>query len=190
MDAAGARANVDAFARLLYARLFAFLVDACDGPRVAADAFVGVLDVFGFESFAVNGFETLLINYANEALQQHFCDAVFEAELRLFDEEGIAAPAVSPPDAAATVDVLAGRGPPPGLLPKLDEQAATGGDDQRFLASIRRDLGTHPALARTHPKDRATQFRVRHYAATVSSLCRSFFVFFRPIDPSRRGAFL
>ena len=33
---------------------------------------VGLLDVYGFESFQQNGLEQLCINYANEKLQQYY----------------------------------------------------------------------------------------------------------------------
>ena len=34
---------------------------------------IALLDIFGFESFERNHFDQLLINYANETLQQRFC---------------------------------------------------------------------------------------------------------------------
>ena len=50
---------------------------------------IGILDIFGFEHFETNGFQTFLINTANESIQNTFNHFVFEAELRLFEEEGI-----------------------------------------------------------------------------------------------------
>jgi hypothetical protein len=64
----------DALAKELYSRIFTWLVAkinastaAPPNPRAAAPpGTIGLLDIFGFESFQINRFEQLLINYANE----------------------------------------------------------------------------------------------------------------------------
>ncbi|CAN0259525.1 unnamed protein product, partial [Laminaria digitata] len=51
--------------------------------------FIGVLDIYGFEKFNTNSLEQLLINYANEHLQRHFNQHMFEVEQIDYDKEQI-----------------------------------------------------------------------------------------------------
>ncbi|KAG5178428.1 P-loop containing nucleoside triphosphate hydrolase protein [Tribonema minus] len=50
---------------------------------------IALLDIFGFESFKVNRFEQLCINYANEKLQQKFTQDIFKTVQAEYEDEGI-----------------------------------------------------------------------------------------------------
>ncbi|CAE7831732.1 myoI [Symbiodinium microadriaticum] len=58
-------------------------------PPTSSRKFIGILDIFGFEIFELNGFEQLCINYANEKLQQHFNQHTFKDELAACERENI-----------------------------------------------------------------------------------------------------
>ena len=77
LTVAQAVAARDALAKESYARVFLWLVERInastgaalsgDAPTSASRGEIGLLDIFGFESFVVNRFEQLCINYANGA---------------------------------------------------------------------------------------------------------------------------
>lgn len=71
MNTVQAADNRDAFAKYIYASLFAWLVERINHcirgqQRKESKAFIGVLDIFGFENFKINSFEQFCINFTNE----------------------------------------------------------------------------------------------------------------------------
>ena len=50
---------------------------------------MGILDIYGFEIFGINGFEQFCINYCNEKLQQLFIELTLKSEQEEYLKEGI-----------------------------------------------------------------------------------------------------
>jgi myosin heavy subunit len=90
--------NCNALAKEIYGKLFEYLIqEVCNSVLKPEDsskeAFVGLLDIFGFENFVptggTNSIEQLCINFANEKLQFLFNKKVFDDEKRTYEEDGI-----------------------------------------------------------------------------------------------------
>ena len=141
-----ARDSRDALAKALYGRLFGWLVARCNDKLVddrAASAFIGILDIFGFEAFKVNSFEQLCINYANERLQQQFNWNVFKAEQAEYEAEGIEWQYITFVDNQECLDLLDKKGLG-GVLHLLDEECAMQqGTDAKFVQKIREKHKEH-----------------------------------------------
>uniref|UniRef100_A0A7S1A0D6 Myosin motor domain-containing protein n=1 Tax=Noctiluca scintillans TaxID=2966 RepID=A0A7S1A0D6_NOCSC len=91
-----AKAQRDSVAKITYSRMFDFVITTIDKTlRGAADGSgkepinIGILDIFGFEDMAVNGFEQMFINLANERVQHLFNTIMFEREQSMYESEGI-----------------------------------------------------------------------------------------------------
>eukprot|EP00516_Mucochytrium_quahogii_P001826 CAMPEP_0203760256 /NCGR_PEP_ID=MMETSP0098-20131031/13593_1 /ASSEMBLY_ACC=CAM_ASM_000208 /TAXON_ID=96639 /ORGANISM=" , Strain NY0313808BC1" /LENGTH=1078 /DNA_ID=CAMNT_0050653751 /DNA_START=1235 /DNA_END=4467 /DNA_ORIENTATION=- len=177
LDAVSARYARDALAKWTYSRLFEFLVNEINTTLMSSDLvgdfvpFIGVLDIFGFESFAKNGFEQLLINYTNESLQSTFNYQVFVAEADLYKREGLildGEPFVCPTDDGACLDLLEGKPGIAGLLMEIDsESRAPRPSDTKMNRRIHSCFSGKKSFPKPHPKELSSKFCINHYAGKV-----------------------
>jgi myosin V len=130
-------------------------------------ACIGVLDIFGFESFAVNSFEQLCINYCNEALQQQFNAFVLRNEQKEYEAEGIDWSFIEFPDNQNVLDLIEKRGS--GILSILDDQCrAPGTSDKNFTLAIYKQCQGVSRFSASPHQIGLGQFAVHHYAGPVT----------------------
>ena len=87
---------IEALIKATYKALFTYIVQRVNKSIISdqevsqeeSSCFIGVLDIFGFESFENNSFEQLCINYCNETLQQQFNKFIFKLEQQEYEREG------------------------------------------------------------------------------------------------------
>ncbi|KAF9809275.1 hypothetical protein SFRURICE_015738 [Spodoptera frugiperda] len=136
MDVQRASFARDALAKRMYGELFAWLVHAVNRALDTGHAkkhFIGVLDIYGFETFEINSFEQFCINYANEKLQQQFNSHVFKLEQDEYIKEEISWEMIEFYDNQPCIDLIEDR---LGVLALLDEQCRVPqGSDQGFYQS-------------------------------------------------------
>ncbi|KAL9185574.1 hypothetical protein ACHAXT_003351 [Thalassiosira profunda] len=129
-------------------------------------AYIGVLDIFGFETFETNTFEQLCINYTNETLQQHFNKHVFKMEQQEYEREGILWKFISFPDNQDVLDLIDMKRV--GILAVLDEQCIVEwGSDDKFCQNLYQRCGPHDRFEATPAQRPYRKFGVDHYAGMV-----------------------
>jgi hypothetical protein len=157
----------DALSKAIYARVFDWLVGKINATIDSEDAttFIGLLDIFGFETFKVNSFEQLCINFANEKLQQQYNVHTFKTQGEECRAEGIDTANITFKDNQGCLDLIEAK--PVGILSLLDEECGfPKATDGTFLAKIHeRHVGNNEYYAK--PRLSRTAFEIAHYAATV-----------------------
>lgn len=162
----------DSVAKYIYSALFDWLVeytnlDLCP-PEVAAAAnlFIGVLDIYGFEHFDKNLFEQFCINYANEKLQQEFNQHVFKLEQEEYIREQIEWLFIEFADNQPCIDLIENK---LGILALLDEELRMPlGNDQLWIDKMYSTLAKPPSdKVFKKPRFGSTKFVVLHYALDV-----------------------
>ncbi|XP_037548459.1 unconventional myosin-Vb [Nematolebias whitei] len=127
----------DALAKHIYARLFDWIVEHINKVLQTSSkqhSFIGVLDIYGFETFEVNSFEQFCINYANEKLQQQFNSHVFKLEQEEYMKEQIPWTLIDFYDNQPCIDLIEAR---LGILDLLDEECKVPkGTDQNWAQKL------------------------------------------------------
>ena len=96
---------------------------------------IGVLDIFGFESFVKNSFEQLCINFCNEKLQFHFNEHIFKLEQQEYESEGITVEHIEFTDNQACLDLLEMKGT--GVFAMIDDEInVPRGSDEGFRSKV------------------------------------------------------
>eukprot|EP00571_Detonula_confervacea_P013879 CAMPEP_0172301032 /NCGR_PEP_ID=MMETSP1058-20130122/3005_1 /TAXON_ID=83371 /ORGANISM="Detonula confervacea, Strain CCMP 353" /LENGTH=2063 /DNA_ID=CAMNT_0013011021 /DNA_START=194 /DNA_END=6385 /DNA_ORIENTATION=+ len=132
----------------------------------AANASIGVLDIFGFETFEVNNFEQICINYTNEALQQQFNKYVFKLEQDEYEREGILWKFISFPDNQDVLDLIDRKHT--GILALLDEQCIVPrSNDHKFTRYLYAKCDGHSRFSATSAQRVDYKFSIEHYAGPV-----------------------
>jgi myosin-5 len=170
-----AQDSCHAFAKEIYSNTFDWLVQSINNATCAEQNYeadptadfglIGLLDIFGFESFVINRFEQLCINYANEKLQQKFTLDIFRSVQQEYEFEGIELGEVKFSDNSNVLSLIEGR---MGLISVLNEECVRPkGNDVAFVTKVFAMNKDTTALFKGRFYE-DFEFGVNHYAGPVT----------------------
>jgi len=160
----------DSFSKGMYGRLFQWLVTMANQSIYSEfySNLIGVLDIYGFEIFGVNGFEQLCINYVNERLHQLFIELTLKAEQDEYKSEGIEWEDIKYYNNLPICRLIEGQGK---IFDLLNEESIfpEGSDKSLFTKLCTQLKGDQNFVA---GKDH--EFSIRHYAGEVAYTVEGF----------------
>jgi myosin-5 len=173
----------DAFAKEIYAKVFLWLVRAINDATCAENNYpggkeieygmIGLLDIFGFESFPINGFEQLCINYCNEKLQQKFTRDIFASVQEEYKAEGLNLDDIKYDDNSDVLELIEGK---LGLIKQLNEECVRPkGNDQAFVSKALQSNKGVPCLIQKNTFSKI-EFGVHHFAGAVIYRAQDFVI--------------
>ncbi|XP_019461246.1 PREDICTED: myosin-6-like [Lupinus angustifolius] len=168
LDPEAAALSRDALAKTVYTRLFDWLVDRINssiGQDPESKSLIGVLDIYGFESFKTNSFEQFCINLTNEKLQQHFNQHVFKMEQEEYKKEEIDWSYIEFVDNQDILDLIEKK--PGGIIALLDEACMfPRSTHETFSQKLYQTFKNHSRFSK--PKLARSDFTICHYAGDVT----------------------
>ncbi|KAG0535472.1 hypothetical protein BDA96_04G369100 [Sorghum bicolor] len=168
LDPEAAKGSRDALAKTVYSRLFDWLVNKINnsiGQDPNSKCLIGVLDIYGFESFKTNSFEQFCINLTNEKLQQHFNQHVFKMEQEEYTKEEINWSYIEFIDNQDVLDLIEKK--PGGIISLLDEACMLPrSTHETFAQKLYQTFKNHKRFAK--PKLSRSDFTICHYAGDVT----------------------
>ncbi|XP_053369794.1 unconventional myosin-Vb [Clarias gariepinus] len=175
MSAQKAKEARDALAKHVYGQMFIWTVQrlnsALRAHREQPKTVIGVLDIYGFETFDRNSFEQFCINYANEKLQQQFNRHVFQLEQEEYEREELPWNRIGFSDNQPCITLIEGS---LGLLNLLDEECRMpkGSDENWAQKLYDHHLNRSPYFHK--PRMSNAAFIVLHFADMVQYECEGF----------------
>ncbi|KAI4344563.1 hypothetical protein L6164_011775 [Bauhinia variegata] len=174
LDPVAAVGSRDALAKTIYSRLFDWLVEKINisiGQDPNSKSIIGVLDIYGFESFKFNSFEQFCINFTNEKLQQHFNQHVFKMEQEEYTKEEINWSYIEFVDNQDMLDLIEKK--PGGIIALLDEACMfPKSTHETFAQKLYQTFKNNKRFIK--PKLSRTSFTISHYAGEVTYLADMF----------------
>uniref|UniRef100_A0AAV2L0J9 Unconventional myosin-Vb-like n=1 Tax=Knipowitschia caucasica TaxID=637954 RepID=A0AAV2L0J9_KNICA len=167
----------DALSKHIYGQTFTWTVHRLNSSlrshRAQPKSFIGVLDIYGFETFAKNSFEQFCINYANEKLQQQFNRHVFQLEQEEYTREELDWNRIDFSDNQPCIQLIEGQ---LGLMDLLDEECRMpkGSDESWVRKLYEQHSGSRPHPHFQKPRMSTSGFIVLHFADTVQYECQGF----------------